>query len=231
MLKKTLLSLVLFSTLKLYAQKENLSSYNVLNVEYQINDKWYMYAEGQLRGIEEYAYPDYYEIKTGVGRELGKNNKVLIGIGRYATYEDHALQKEEHRVWLQDVYELNAGRFEFENRFRAEKSWNYEPQTDEHSQRVRLRYRLNISAPLNSRKVQPGTISANIYDEVFFVVTEDPLFARNRAYGGFSYQIDELFSLASGYMWQREFSMKGNRNVHFIYLGLSVDIDPRAGKK
>ncbi len=228
--KKLLFFVILFPLSQIHGQKERVSSYNVLNIEYQINSKWYAYAEGQLRGTEDYSYPDYYEIKGGIGREVGRNNKVLIGLGRYANYEDHALKKEEFRIWIQDAYAIKRGRFKFENRVRAEKSWNYEPQSDEHSQRIRLRYRLNVSAPLNSAEVQPGTISGNAYNEVFFVVTQNPLFARNRTYAGLSYKIDDLFSLAGGYLWQRDFSSKGNRNLHFLYLALSVDIDPERGK-
>ncbi len=225
MLKRIFFVITLFSMLNVSAQKENISSYNTLTVNYTVNPKWFMYAEGQLRGIEDFAYPDYYEIKGGVGYKLAPNHKPLIGIGRYGNYKNHAMDKEEFRVWLQDVYDLKSGRFKFENRVRAEKSWFYAPQTEVHSDRIRLRYRLNISAPLNSKKVEPGTISASIYDEVFFIPTSGPLFARNRVFGGFGYQIDKIFALTSGYLWQREFAEKGNRNLHFLYLGLSLNID------
>lgn len=216
--------------LKLSAQKENISSYNVINVTYHINQKYFVYAEGQLRGINDFAYPDYYEIKGGIGYEISDRHKPLIGIGRYVNYKDHSLDKEEFRVWLQDVYDLKAGKFKFENRVRAEKSWFYSPAKDEHSDRIRLRYRLNVSVPLNAEKVKPGTISANAYDEVFFVTTDKPLFARNRVFGGLSYQIDKIFSISSGYLWQREFAESGNKNIHFLYLGLSLNLD-RSGLK
>ena len=220
--------LVLFTSLlmlNLSAQKENISSYNVITINYKHNSKIFAYAEGQLRGIEEFSYPDYYELKGGIGYNLSKNHKPLIGIGRYVSYKNRSLEKEEFRVWLQDVYDLKAGKFKFENRVRAEKSWFYNTLKDENSDRIRLRYRLNVSLPLNAEKVEPGTISANVYDEVFFVTTEDPLFARNRVYAGLSYQIDDHFGLASGYLWQREFAASGNKNLHFVYLGLSLNID------
>ena len=220
--------LLLFTSplmMNLSAQKENISSYNVITINYKHNSKIFAYAEGQLRGIEEFSYPDYYELKGGIGYNLSKNHKPLIGIGRYVSYKNRSLEKEEFRVWLQDVYDLKAGKFKFENRVRAEKSWFYNTLKNENSDRIRLRYRLNVSLPLNAEKVEPGTISANVYDEVFFVTTEDPLFARNRVYAGLSYQIDDHFGLASGYLWQREFAASGNKNLHFVYLGLSLNID------
>lgn len=225
MSKRILLLFTSLLMLNLSAQKENISSYNVITINYKHNSKIFAYAEGQLRGIEEFIYPDYYELKGGIGYNLSKNHKPLIGIGRYVSYKNRSLEKEEFRVWLQDVYDLKAGKFKFENRVRAEKSWFYNTFKDENSDRIRLRYRLNVSLPLNAEKVEPGTISANVYDEVFFVTTENPLFARNRVYAGLSYQIDDHFGLASGYLWQREFAASGNKNLHFVYLGLSLNID------
>ena len=59
----------------------------------------------------------------------------------------------------------------------------------------------------------------------FFVSPMKPVFARNRVYGGFGYQIDDYFGIATGYLWQREFDATGNKNLHFVYLSLNVNID------
>ena len=217
--------IILLLSFTVNAQQEHISSFNAITVTYKFHPKFYLYAEGQVRGIEDYSYPDYYEIKGGIGYNLTKNHKPFIGIGRYGNYKNRIMDKEEFRVWLQDVIDLNAGKFKFENRFRAEKSWFYEPVKDVHSDRIRLRYRMNISVPLNSESVKPGTVFANVYDEVFFVTTEKPLFARNRFFGGFGYQIDENFGIATGYLWQREFAKSGNKNIHFLYLALNITID------
>ncbi len=231
MLKRLLLFSVFFFGLKIAAQKENISSYNVININYKLSDRFFFYTEGQLRGTADFTYPDYYEIKGGLGYKLSENHKPLIGLGRYANYKNHSLDKEEFRIWLQDSYELQAGKFEFENRVRAEKSWFYSPLKDEHTDRIRLRYRLNISVPLNSEEVETGTISANVYDEVFFVTTEKPLFARNRVFAGLSYQIDKTFSISPGYLWQKEFAHYGNKNLHFLYLALSIKLDGTKASK
>lgn len=225
----TFLILIFVITL-LFGQKENPSSFNTLTVTYKFHPKFFLFAEGQIRGIEDFSYPDYYEIKGGIGYNLTKNHKPFIGIGRYGNYKNKQFSKEEFRVWLQDVVDVKLGKFKFENRVRAEKSWFYEPQIDKHSDRIRLRYRLNISVPLNSEFVKPGTLFANAFEEVFFITTEKPLFSRSRLYGGFGYQIDENFGIASGYVWQREFAQSGNRNLHFIYLALNINIDNSAEK-
>ncbi|MBF8455960.1 DUF2490 domain-containing protein [Kaistella sp. G5-32] len=230
-MKKRIFQLFIFLLiLKVSAQSEHVSSFDAISITYKFHPKFFLFAESQIRGIEDYSYPDYYEIKGGIGYNLTKNHKPFIGIGRYGNYKNHEFSKEEFRIWLQDVIDLKAGKFKFENRFRAEKSWFYEPLKDVHSDRIRLRYRMNISVPLNSETVKPGTLFANAYDEVFFVTTEKPLFARNRVYGGFGYQIDENFGIASGYLWQREFANSGNKNLHFLYLALNITIDGSAEK-
>lgn len=224
---KKIFSVLLFILffLKVSAQQENISSFNSITVTYKFHPKFFLFAEGQIRGTEDYSYPDYYEIKGGIGYNLSKNHKPFIGFGRYGNYKNRKMDKEEFRIWLQDVIDLKAGRFKFENRVRAEKSWFYEPQIGVNSGRIRLRYRMNISVPLNSESVKPGTISANAFDEVFFITTEKPTFARNRMFGGFSYQVDEIFGMSTGYMWQREFGKSGNKNIHYLYLALSINID------
>ena len=222
---KLFLGLSVFLTVNFLSAQEHISSFNALTLTYKFHPKFFAYAETQLRGNEEYTYPDYYEIKGGLGYNLTKNHKPFVGLGRYVTYRNRSLNREEFRVWLQDVIDFKKGIVKFENRVRAEKSWFYEPETDKNSERMRYRYRLNITVPLNAKSVKPGTLFTNVYDEVFFVSPNKPSFARNRVYGGLGYQIDEYFGMACGYLWQREFEATGNRNLHYIYLALNISID------
>lgn len=227
---KLIVSFALLISISILKAQEHVSSFNALTINYKFHPKFFIYAEGQARGIEDYTYPDYYEIKGGLGYNLTKNHKPFIGLGKYATYKNHAIDKEEFRVWLQDIIDFKKGIVKFENRFRAEKSWFYEPQKDISSERIRYRYRLNISVPLNSKKIGPKTLFANVYDEIFLVTPMKPTFARNRVYGGFGYQIDDHFGVLGGYLWQREFEAKGNKNVHFVYLALNINIDDTGSK-
>ena len=205
--------------------QEHISSFNAITLTYKFHPKFFLYAETQMRGIEEYSYPDYYEIKGGLGYNLTKTHKPFVGLGRYATYKNHTISREEFRVWLQDVIDFKKGVVKFENRFRVEKSWFHDPIKDINSERMRYRYRLNVTLPLNAKSVKPGTVFANVYDEIFLVSPNKPTFARNRVYGGFGYQIDENFGMLGGYLWQREFEASGNKNIHFLYVALNINID------
>ncbi|WP_288460951.1 DUF2490 domain-containing protein [uncultured Chryseobacterium sp.] len=222
---KLFVSLGLLLGVTFFKAQEHISSFNALTITYKFHPKFFLYLEGQSRGIEEYTYPDYYEIKGGLGYNLTKNHKPFIGLGRYATYKDRSINKEEFRVWLQDVIDFKKGIVKFENRIRAEKSWFYEPQTDKNSERMRYRYRLNVSVPLNAKEVKKGTVFANVYDEVFFVSPMKPTFARNRVYVGGGYQIDNSVGVVAGYLWQREFNASSNQNFHFLYVALNINID------
>lgn len=222
---KLFVSLGLLLGVTFFKAQEHISSFNALTITYKFHPKFFLYLEGQSRGIEEYTYPDYYEIKGGLGYNLTKNHKPFIGLGRYATYKDRSINKEEFRVWLQDVIDFKKGIVKFENRIRAEKSWFYEPQTDKNSERMRYRYRLNVSVPLNAKEVKKGTVFANVYDEVFFVSPMKPAFARNRVYVGGGYQIDNSVGVVAGYLWQREFNASSNQNFHFLYVALNINID------
>lgn len=220
------LALLLFSFFSVISYAQDLSGFNSVTITYKFHPKFFLFAEGQLRAIDDYSVPDYYELKGGVGYNLTPNHKPFIGIGRYGYYEDQEFDKEEFRVWLQDVIDLRKGRVKFENRFRAEKSWFYHPITEEKSGRTRFRYRLNITVPINNTKVEPGTFFVNSYEEVFFTPSStEPVFSRNRLFGGMGYQIDENFGIATGYLWQREFASKGNQNLNFIYLALNITLD------
>lgn len=222
---KLFVSLGLLLGVTFFKAQEHISSFNALTITYKFHPKFFLYLEGQSRGIEEYTYPDYYEIKGGLGYNLTKNHKPFIGLGRYATYKDRSINKEEFRVWLQDVIDFKKGIVKFENRIRAEKSWFYEPQSDKNSERMRYRYRLNVSVPLNAKEVKKGTVFANAYDEVFFVSPMKPTFARNRVYVGGGYQIDNSVGVVAGYLWQREFNASSNQNFHFLYVALNINID------
>lgn len=222
---RSLFAIFSLCTLPLFAQEESVSSFDAVTLTYNFHPKFFLYAEGQMRGIADYSYPDYYELKGGLGYNLSPNHKPLIGVGRYVNYTSHALSKEEVRAWLQDIITFSSGRFKFENRLRAEQSWFYEPQKELSSKRNRFRYRLNVSVLLNSRKMVPGSLFANAYDEVFLVTPTHPAFSRNRVYAGLGYQIDANLGVAGGYLWQREFEAKGNTNRHFLYLALNITID------
>lgn len=224
MKKPFFLLILIFSFAKFEAQKENLLSFNTVSLNYHFQPKVFLFSAIQVRGNEDYTKPSLYDVYLGLGYNLSKNNIALLGTGTYFNYKEKELNKEEFRIWIQDIVNLKSGVFKFENRLRVEQSWFYNLEKHQSSTRNRFRYRLNISAPLNSKKVEKGTLSANIYDEVFFVTPQEPSFARNRVYAGFSYLFSKELSLSSGYLWQREFEALSNKNYHYLFLSFNINL-------
>ncbi|MGX9985716.1 DUF2490 domain-containing protein [Soonwooa purpurea] len=225
-MKKLLLPFVIILGIVAQAQnKENLSGFNMLSFTYKFAPKWMAYVELQTRSIEDYTYIDYYETKGGVGYSINKNNQAFIGVGRYGTYKKQKISQEEHRVWLQYTLTNRIKSLKFDHRLRAEQRFFHNAITDENTNTQRYRYRLSATLPLNNTKVQPGTIFANAFEEVF-VGPQDQFFKRSRTFAGIGYQFNDNMNATSGYMFQREFASKGNATLHFLYFALNFTIDP-----
>lgn len=230
-MKKILLGLFSLSFLGLFAQdKENLSGFNMVSLTYKFAPKWMAYVELQTRSIEDYSYIDYYESKGGVGYNITKNNQIFVGAGRYGTYKNHAISQEEHRVWLQYTLTNRIKSLKLDHRVRAEQRFFHNPITDVNTNTQRYRYRLSATLPLNNTKVQSGTVFANAFNEVF-LGPDAPTFKRNRTFGGVGYQFNDNMNTTLGYMYQREFAVKGNTSLHFLYFALNFTIDSTDDEK
>lgn len=226
-MKKTiqLLLLTLFISLSTLAQnKEHLSGFTSISLTYKPHKNWYGYLETQGRSIADFNTIDYYEIKGGAGYNLNANNQAFIGLGRYATYTENKLNKEELRFWLQYNYSKLVSRLKIEQRFRAEKRFFHNPISGATTNSERFRYRLNLILPINNSKVEAKTFFINTYDELF-ATTDQPTISRNRMYLGGGYQLSKTFGASLGYLFQREFGATSNSNFHFIFCGLNFTID------
>jgi len=203
---------------------EHLSDFNMLSFSYKHNKHWSAYVELQERSIEKFSNPDYYEVKGGIGYNLDNVNQVFVGVGKYGTYKNSQISQEEFRLWLQYIYSQKINRLKIDHRIRLEKRFFYFPQTDLSDNTERYRYRMTLTLPINKDKIEKNSLFVNAFDEVFFG-PEAPAFKRNRVFGGLGYQITDNFGANLGYLWQREFSNAGNKNLHFLYLGLNFSFD------
>jgi len=198
----------------------------MMSFTYKHNSKWQAYLELQMRSIEDYMLPNYYEVKGGIGYNFIKNNQIFVGIGKYGTYRDSKFYQNEFRIWLQYVLSQKVGIVKIDHRLRAEKRFFSFPQTGAETNDERYRYRLSATVPLNDKKIKTGTIYASAFEEVFVGPKNPDTFKRNRFYSGFGYQISDNMNGNMGYMWQKEYSsVNGDRNYHFIYFALNITID------
>lgn len=196
-------------------------SWSTVSFKGNFNAQWSAFGEIQLRSLSIYNRFYYYEIKAGINYSPQKKILVSLGSGQYNTFregkdfEDYKKQNEI-RVWEQFIYEQNISVLKLEHRLRIEQRF-----LNEYANR--LRYRLNISIPLNKREIVKGAIYLSGYDEVFF--SDDiPVFRRNRFFIGGGYRFIHNLSLQMGLLNQTDYSENNPRIKNYLFAGFSMSL-------
>ncbi len=180
-----------------------------------INKKWNWHNEVQYRNYNFAGDLQQLLLRTGIGYNLTENNNnILLGYGfirseNYIGATDKKLSNNEHRIYQQFITKQKYGRIYTQHRYRVEERFL------ENDFRMRFRYFLSLNVPLNSKTIQPKTIYASAYNEIF-INGDKNLFDRNRLYGGIGYVINNNFKVETGFMAQTVES--GNRNQFQIML-------------
>jgi hypothetical protein len=202
--KAIIITIALLTGFKGRTQTPGLGHWNVINARYDINKTWNLFVEGQARS-QKLPYDYFYnEIKGGLGYTPARGTNLLVGVGKYTTYQLNGnfkspVQFREFRLWEQLTFNNEAGPLKFEHRYRIEqrfyKGGNY---------RNRFRYRINATLPIpNSR------FYINGFEEVF-LTNRSPYFERNRLYVGAGYKFTSVFTFQVGYVSQYDY----NRNIN-----------------
>lgn len=219
-MRNILLIICLLVSLSVTAQQKNPGTWHVVNAQYNINKKWFVWGEVQTRSQKFMSTFYYYETKGGVGMYIGKDFSVLAGTGRYATYSNNGdfkkpFANEEFRLWQQLNMNNYVHRLKFEHRYRMEQRW-----LTNGGYRNRYRYRLNTFLPLNNTKITAKTFFLNAHDEVF-LTNKKPHFERNRIFAGAGYMPDKNTTLMAGYMYQYDYMASGaSSGKSFLQLSL-----------
>lgn len=71
-----------------YAQKFDLGSWNIVNLKYNLSNKWSAFGETQLRSLKFYNHFHYYEYKGGINYKINNQLKVSLGAGSYQTFRE-----------------------------------------------------------------------------------------------------------------------------------------------
>src|SRR5205085_1598800 len=103
-------------------------TWNIVNAKGTFNDKWSVFAEGQLRSWKVYDQFYYYELKTALNYNFTKTISLTAGLGTYHTYTASGnfkkpITNNEFRTWLQVMLIQGAGRLKVDHRYRMEQRW------------------------------------------------------------------------------------------------------------
>jgi hypothetical protein len=200
-----------------------LGSWNILNIKSDINKKWSLFGEGQIRSLSFYNEFHYYEVKGGVQYRLDKNFTLSVGAGSFDTYRGGGnftqIVNDETRIWQQVQMTQQLKRLRFEHRYRAEQRFTT------NGFRNRFRYRLGAVVPLNRATVAVGTLYFNAWNELFFT-NRAPYFERNRLGLILGYVAHPRLTLQLGWVNQFDYRINDETGRDFLQIGFMVDAPP-----
>lgn len=219
----SILLLILLVTFYTQAQTNKLGSWEMANINYQINPHFSFFAEIQARSQQVTKDFFYHEVKGGIGYNLAKKINFLVAVGDYRTYtfpgNFKSLQTKEFRLWQQFSFKTNLDPIRIDHRFRIEQRWlnsNY---------RNRFRYRINPIVPINHKTIVARTLYGIVFDELFFT-NQAPYFERNRFFVGLGYQFNKLIAVQSGLIRQFDYrKMDDGSGKNFLQTSLLFTID------
>ncbi|MFN8713597.1 MAG: DUF2490 domain-containing protein [Bacteroidota bacterium] len=242
-------SLFLLLTVGLSAQSvrqfdEQFHAWYVLMGNHRITSKWGIHTELQFRraGI----ITPVQQHLARVGADFRVNDNVILTAGYCYVYtgsygkQPAVIPFNEHRIWQQVLLTHAAGRVRFQHRYRQENRWieryNSTLLDNEVFYVNRFRYRLQVTVPLNSADMQPGTFFATVNDELwvnFGKQVRYNVFDQNRAYAGLGFQINKICNVQLGYLNQLIFKSDGIRveNNHTLQLAFFCNLDFRKAEE
>jgi len=204
------------------AQRFDLGSWNILNLKYNIDVKWSVFGETQLRSLKFYNNFHYYEYKGGVNFKVHTNATLSLGAGSYQTFKEGGnfilpKNSDEFRIWPQIIVFQSLKKLNIEQRYRAEFRFT------SNGYRNRFRYRLGLSYPFGKERnnYKPFQISAS--NELFFT-DKEPYFERNRMLVAFNYKPSKSTTLQVGYLHQFDYKINDETGRDFLQIGYFIEI-------
>jgi hypothetical protein len=195
------MALVLAGPASAQDPEDELGNWLIYNGTVRLAEHWSLFTEGQLRLWEPVS--NLNEIILRAAGHYDFSSDALVGLG-YARIETwpHAdgPNRTEDRIYQQFTIRHAWARSIFEHRYRLEQRWLEE--AGENSYSNRLRYRLQITTPLNRPEMEPGADFINFYNEIFLTFDSERAFDQNRFYVAWGRQFTPLSNLQLGVMWQ-----------------------------
>ncbi|WP_179353568.1 DUF2490 domain-containing protein [Winogradskyella vidalii] len=210
--------------LKLFIFLLSLSATTVFSqIDESQTGAWYMYfykhqlKEGQWGIQGDFQYRDWQGIgdkeqlllRSGITYSP-KNADITftLGYGNITSgdYGESDEESYENRIYQEALIPQKVGnRFYFTHRFRYEQRF-----VENQDFRTRYRYNLFLNIPLNKTQLEPKSIYAALYNEIFINGSTDigdgnevEIFDRNRTYLGLGYVLNPNIRFQLGWMNQK----------------------------
>ncbi|NME72683.1 DUF2490 domain-containing protein [Flammeovirga aprica] len=215
MKKKLIFILTLFiSQFSIAQDNPSLGSWYVYNGFYQLNPKWELFFESQVRTYEFASDAQSFFVRPFLSYSVDKNLQIGLSQEYHSNWTEpfdgqSKINSSEYRTTLQVISKQAFGRVHLQHRYR------YELRSIEGDFKTRARYRLQFGIPLTSKVMEKGVIFTTFGNEVLVDVTPSAQLNQNRAYAMLGYQLTPTLNLQSGYMY---LSKNGHPNEHRFQL-------------
>ena len=163
--------------------EKRLGTWLIYNGTLRFTDDWSVFTEAQLR-LWEVAYNvDEWLLRATVQYNFTPNALVALGYLYSESYafEGGARDRFENRLYEQLTLWQRWARAIFEHRYRLEQRWL---NSDGRRYSNRVRYRLQVTVPLNREVMEARGWFLNFYDELFVTFDDPPLRPKPSLRGG-----------------------------------------------
>jgi hypothetical protein len=182
------------------AQSEDkLGSWYIYNGFFKFTPKSELFFETQLRNYEVFSNPETFFLRPYYTYNINENLQPGISIEYHKSWtyaEDPAdkVSSDEIRVTLQMMVFQKIGRSSLQHRYRYEfRNVNGDPLR-------RMRYRFQVTIPINSETMNKGTFFANTNAELMIDTSPNLGINQNRFFLAGGYQFTDNLNLQLGYL-------------------------------
>jgi len=183
--------------------EDELGNWLIYNGTVRFSDQWSLFTEAQIRLWDVVSDLNEVFVRAAGHYDL-PNSPAMVGLGYMRSdtwpYGDGSREVIENRIYQQFGIHQTWARSLFDHRYRLEERWRDRGEKTDFS--IRVRYRLQVTTPLNRETMEPGAHFLNFYDEIFITFDDPRVFDQNRLYGAWGYQFTRMANLQLGLLWQ-----------------------------
>lgn len=233
--------LLLFIPTFIQAQK-NIETSNQQWFQYynqvHFSEKFSLLSDIGFRMKEQFSHAAQHVIRTGVGYQLNKECRLVVGIGHFGSYSSERINKIEFRPYQELTLKQKLEKVGLTHRFRVEERYF---KTIENGNIIagttfnfRFRYRFAIGIPIVS--FSNIKISFQVADEILINAGRSivyNMFDQNRILLGPEVQFNHQFSISLNYNYQYAALNKPAyyKSDHILWLGLMHKLTLKEAKK
>jgi hypothetical protein len=246
MIRSPLLIIVLFaSVLTVSAQREkaeqSIEWFSLAN-NIKVSNRFTVLAEGQFRFAGDFQ-PMQFQARTGLNVKVNDHFSYMP-LGYVYTWnpiygvQPATYANNEHRLYQQAHYKHKVGILHLDYRVRLEQRFlqvhemnNGEVVSKGYTLYMnRLRTRVAAQLPINHKDMEPKTVFASFYEEIFLDFGGNTIYTdpdQNRFFLGAGYNVNKAFSIQGGFLYQMLIKMTGTKqeNNYGFQISLTHNID------